>query len=214
MTEISMFFDPRQDEYGNYDREYNAQEFTTYFKVLVTSGVIKNAEGGLKVDTNGTNMITTVDTGIGFVEGKYYQNLAPKNLTHDTESLGLNRIDRVVLRKDLNVERRDVRAEVKKGVPSANPTPPQLEQSEIVWEIPLAQVKIVGGQTYINPEDVIDEREWAKSKILPDTTTALENHINDPLPHSFVDENGVKHNYGWVVESGILKFQYKEAEEQ
>src|SRR5690606_14913221 len=42
-----------------------------------------------------------------------------------------------------------------------------------VYEISLAQVRIRGGQTFISPSDIIDERgdedicPWARSKVLP-----------------------------------------------
>lgn len=218
MAEFSMFFDPVQDESGQYDREYNAAEFTKYFAVLITTGVIRKFLNELKVTANGSNMVTTVDTGVAFINARYYENTELLELTHDTESLGLNRIDRVVLRLNLNTEARNIKAFIKKGTPSTNPQPPALTRNLDIYEISLAQVKIIGGQTYINAADIIDEREntdvcgWAKSKILPDVSTALQEHLDAVLPHVFTD-GGKKYNYGWKVENGILKFKYEEADD-
>src|SRR5690606_24789511 len=92
---------------------------------------------------------------------------------HDTETVGVDRIDRIVIRLDLRPEARHVESFVKKGVASANPVPPALQRDDNVYEISLAQVRIRGGQTFISPSDIIDERgdedvcPWARSKVLP-----------------------------------------------
>ncbi len=186
MAEKFRFFDPVLLPDGTYDREYNAQEFTDYFAALVTTGVMKGAGNELKVTTSGSSMVTTVDTGIAFILGRYYENDSILTLTHDTEVLGKNRIDRIVVRLDLNTDKRYVKAFIKKGVASSSPVPPSLQRDNLVYEISLAQVKIIGGQTYINPGDITDERgtedicPWAGSKILPNfDNAALEQLIND-----------------------------------
>lgn len=173
MAEKFRFFDAVEDENGVYDREYNAQEFTDYFKALVTTGLMKGAGNELAVTVNGSSMITSIDTGIAFILGRYYENDSPLELTHDTETLGNSRIDRIVIRMDLSTEARYVKAFVKKGVPSTNPVAPSLTQTPELYEISLAQVKVMGGQTYIAANDVTDERgkdiicPYAGSNILP-----------------------------------------------
>lgn len=172
MTEKFSFFDPVLQD-GLPDREYNAQEFTDYFATLVTTGVMKGAGAELKVTANGSNMLSEIDTGVAFVEGRYYANTSKLAHTHDTETLGKNRIDRIVVRLDLNTEARYVKSFIKKGIASANPVPPALTRNATVYEISLAQVKVIGGQTYINVADVTDERgnpdvcPWAGSRVLP-----------------------------------------------
>lgn len=182
------FFDAVEDENGVYDREYNAQEFTDYFKALVTTGIMKGAGNELAVTTNGSNMITSIDTGIAFILGRYYENDSSLELTHDTEVLGKSRIDRIVIRMDLSTEARYVKAFIKKGVASASPVVPTLTQTPNLYEISLAQVKIVGGQTYIGVNDVTDERgkdiicPWAGSNILPNfNDEALQDLVNAQL---------------------------------
>ncbi|QDP99996.1 hypothetical protein FOH38_05365 [Lysinibacillus fusiformis] len=192
MAEHYRFMDPVQREDGTYDREYSAQEFTDYFKALITTGVMKGAGSLLAVSTKGSNMITTIDTGIAFLLGRYYENNSSLALTHDTETLGNRRIDRIVIRMDLNTEARYVKAFIKKGVPSSTPVAPTLTQTQTVYEISLAKVLIVGGQTYISNSDITDERgadiicPWAGSKILPSfDNNMLEQHMNDVKPHVY-----------------------------
>lgn len=185
MAEKFRFFDAVQDENGVYDREYNAQEFTDYFKALVTTGIMKGAGNELSVSANGSNMITSVNTGIAFLLGRYYENDSALTLTHDTETLGNSRIDRIVIRMDLATEARYVRAFIKKGVASANPVAPTLTQTQNLYEISLAQVRVVGGQTFITANNVTDERgkdiicPWAGSNILPNfNETALQELVS------------------------------------
>ena len=158
--------------------------------VVVPSGAMKGAYNQLEVTANGANMVSSVKSGIAFIEGRFYFNDALVDLIHDTEVMGLSRIDRIVVLMDSRTEARHVKTFIKKGVPSTNPVPPTLTQTPAVYEISLAQVRVVGGQTYIAANAVTDERgkdvicPWAGSKILPnfDNSTLqelIENQYTD-----------------------------------
>ncbi|SPT98433.1 phage structural protein, truncation [Lysinibacillus capsici] len=197
MAEHFSFFDPVLQSDGTFDREYNAQQFTNYFKTLVTTGILKGERNSLKLTATGTNMQTRIDTGVAYILGRYYENDSTRDLTHDTESLGVSRIDRVVIRMDLNTEARYVKSFIKKGVPSTNPVPPTLTQTQNIYEISLAQVRVVGGQTFIATDAVIDERgtsvvcPWAGSNILPSfDDNALAEHINNHGIHVTPSDKG------------------------
>lgn len=185
MAEHFSFFDPVLDENGLRDRDYNAQQFTDYFKSLVTTGLMKGEGNELKVGTSGNNMISTVDTGVSFLSGRYYANDSLLSHTHETESLGRSRVDRIVVRLDLNIDARFVKSFIKTGVASPSPIPPSLERTDNIYEISLAQVKVVGGQTYITASNIIDERAnpelcgYAGSNILPNfNDAALADLVN------------------------------------
>lgn len=197
MAEKFSFFDPVLTEAGIYDREYNAQEFTDYFKTLITTGVMKSEGSQLKVSTNGTNMKSSIADGIAYILGRRYANDDIKEHMHDTETLGNNRIDRIVIRMDLNPDNRHVLSFIKKGAPSPNPVPPALTQNNNIYEISLAQVTIVGGQTFIASNAVKDERgtavicPWAGSNILPSyddnalqiLQESFNSHVNNQQIH-------------------------------
>ncbi|MBU5215075.1 tail fiber protein [Heyndrickxia oleronia] len=211
MAENFSFFDPVEVAPGVWDREYFAQQFTDYFRRLVTTGVMKGESGELKVSTEGNSMITTLSTGVAYVVGRSYENTSPLTHTHDTEVLGKNRIDRIVVRLDLRTESRFVKSFIKKGVASTNPVPPDLQRDQFIYEISLAQVKVIGGQTYINVNDVIDERgktdicPWAGSKILPNFDDAtLDAHIHDYLEHTpFIVTSGKGGEYSVTLDSVV-----------
>ncbi|MET3658172.1 tail fiber protein [Sporosarcina psychrophila] len=179
MAEHSKFFDSSNPL--DPDKVYTADEFMGFFGKLITDGVMKGEANMLKVETSGSNMNTIVDTGTAFLKAREYENDSKLSLTHEVEALGKSRIDRVVIRLMLNVDYREARAFVKKGVAGVAPVAPQLERTDEVYEISLAQVRVIGGQTYINVADIVDERgnpdvcPWAGSKILPNfDDTALE----------------------------------------
>lgn len=188
MAEHFGFFDAVQDPNGLYDREYNAEQFTIPFDALITNGVVRSAYEQLEVVTSGSNMVSQLKSGIAFIEGHHYFNDGNVELTHDVEVLGMSRIDRVVIRKDSNPESRYVKAFIKKGLPSANPVPPTLTRNEYIYEISLAQVRVVGGQGFIS--NIIDERgtvnigPWAGSDILPSyDDNLLARHVENRDDH-------------------------------
>ncbi|MED4401353.1 hypothetical protein [Metabacillus fastidiosus] len=224
MAEKFSFFDPVQDQNGQYDREYNAQEFTNYFAALVTTGLMKGSGNELKVTATGSNMVTTIDTDIAFLLGRFYENDSLLLLTHDTETLGNSRIDRIVVRMDLSTEARYVKAFIKKGISSASPVAPTLTQTPNLYEISLAQVKVIGGQTFISINNVTNERgkdiicPYAGSKILPNfDDTGLEALVNkveqmNNLKADKTQENGISLPYqAGFASSGNGCFYYKDS---
>jgi hypothetical protein len=201
MAEKFRFFDAVENEHGAHDREYNAQEFTEYFEALVTTGIMQGDKLELEVINNGSNMNSIVKPGIAFIKGRYYENTDEVILTHDTESVAFNRIDRVVIRMDTNTNARYVKAFIKKGVASANPVAPPLIQTDTVYEISLAQVRITGGQSFLTSSAITDERgtddvicPWAGSKILP-------NFNNDALIALTSDFNNLTQNFNDLTQN-------------
>lgn len=66
------FFNAKQDSSGNYDRTYNAEDFTTLFSLFMTNGVFSNPTNQLQV-TAGSGTNVTVNTGHAFIKGHWYK---------------------------------------------------------------------------------------------------------------------------------------------
>ena len=172
MTQTSRFFDSVAG-----DRLYNSEEFSEYFEVLVDTGLIVGALNQLNPTVTGTNMIVTVDTGNSFINGRFYENDSSLNNTFDTETLGNDRIDLLVLRLDLNVGARIIDFQIVKGIPSPSPAAPTVTRDSTIHELALAEIFITGGQSFIQVGDLTDLREIttqasfffpsASSKVLP-----------------------------------------------
>lgn len=151
MAEESSFFNS-----VNGDRKYDMEQFATYFKQFLTSGLFhKNNQPSLRL-THVSGMNTNLEPGTAFLEGFMYRNTDNILFTHDAADATNARIDRVVLRLDKNMNARHIRAFVKKGLPAANPQPPTLQRDAIIYEISLTQVRINAGVTAIT--SITDER--------------------------------------------------------
>ena len=172
MAQTSRFFDSVSG-----DRLYNSEEFSEYFEVLVDTGLIVGALNQLNPTVTGSNMIVTVDPGNSFINGRFYENDSSLDNTFDTETLGNDRIDLLVLRLDLNVGARIIDFQIVKGTPSATPVAPTVTRDSTIHELALAEVFITGGQSFIQSGDLTDLREIttqasfffpsASSKVLP-----------------------------------------------
>ncbi|MDE5168579.1 hypothetical protein [Paenibacillus larvae] len=173
MAETYRFFDSTDTD----ERLYTADEFAEYFRQVLSDGVF-NGGTNLKVESTGKNMETYIQPGYAWLQGYLY---AVKDtrlpLQHPYPHATLDRIDRVVIRLDKRLEHRYVKAFVKEGTPSTTPSAPALTRNDNVFEISLAQVKIVKGKSYIEGYQITDERldknvcGIVNSLIQADTTT-------------------------------------------
>ncbi|GAK03127.1 structural protein [Geomicrobium sp. JCM 19037] len=119
MTEIYSFFNSTPDD----RRPKQAEDWANYFSKFLTTGLYhKNAEAGLAV-TSDAQMRVLVDAGAAFFSGYMYENTAPLPLT--VPLADNNRIDRVVVRLNLNEDQRNIRAHIKQGTEDE---PPELQR--------------------------------------------------------------------------------------
>jgi len=138
------------------DRVVTAEDFAKYFHEMITNGVFyRNNVPSLKV-IRGTGLENTVEIGAAFVEGYMYRNTTPFTLLHAAGNPSYPRIDRVVIRLDRNLAKRDVRIFIKEGTPATSPIAPTLERNDIVYELSLAQVRVNAGASMV--ATVTDER--------------------------------------------------------
>ncbi|NJP37930.1 hypothetical protein [Alkalicoccus luteus] len=149
MTEKYRFFDPTEDD----PRDYSADDFARRYKLILSNGFFY----GLGISTN-NSMTVTVEEGAAFLEGYDYENTSELDLTHDSADSSQDRIDRIVIRLDRRIEYRDIRAFVKKGSPASTPSPPSLTRDDYIWEISVAQVRILAGKSFIESSEITDER--------------------------------------------------------
>lgn len=155
MAEKSFFFNSL-----NGDRKYQADDFVSYFKELVTNGVFKDSNGlNLKVQAY-SGMKVRVNKGAAIINGYRYLNDANLDLTIDASDPINPRIDLVVLR--LDEANREITTVIKKGTPGSVPVKPNLIVDSIV-EIQLASIRVNKGVVSITSENITDEREFAHS---------------------------------------------------
>lgn len=103
-----------------------------------------------------------ISTGSAWVRGTYYTNDAQITQSLATAPGALtSRIDLIILRNDFAANQTTV--QVLTGTAASNPVAPTPTQSSVVWEIPIAAVRVGTSVTVINAADVFDERSfvWA-----------------------------------------------------
>lgn len=156
MAQKSWFFNSAIGD----PRIYQASDFAQYFGKVLSTGLLHIDEiPGLQVRAGGTDLHTYVEPGGAIMEGYAYENTDNEYLSHSLPEVGLDRIDRVVLRLDKKNANRYIKLFVIEGEPSLNPVAPALQRDSLVWELSLAQVRIRANTSSINTTDVIDERK-------------------------------------------------------
>lgn len=140
------------------DRKYNSEEITTYFEGLVSDGVYANVGEAFQVLASGSGLDVTVGTGRALVKTHWIKNDARLPLTLAAADVQYDRIDAIVLRCDLSDGARSLTVEVKAGTPAAAAAAPEMLNTQLVKEMPLAFIKIPSGATTITQANITDTR--------------------------------------------------------
>ncbi|MET3504934.1 hypothetical protein [Halalkalibacter oceani] len=209
MPEFSLPFDSIASD----EREYPAEQFVQYLKPLINTGILTDPDT-LKVEAR-EGMTVQVQTGYAWIEGYVYSLYdVPLPVTLAGADNSLDRIDRIVLRLDLSLSARSIEVRVLQGEPAANPVPPALTREGNIYELSLAQVRVVGGRSFIDDSDIMDERgdkelcPLVSSNILPSITDALQIVIDRLDAH--IGAGGDAHAIATPTEAGFMSAQQVE----
>lgn len=140
---------------GVADRVYSAEDFAAERAAYVSNGVTAadalrvtvSSSGGLSVD---------ITSGTAVIDGYTYFNTGVLTLTGESAHASLSRIDRIVLRLDL--DQRRMYCVRLTGTPSEAPAAPALTWTETVREMPLASVTVAAGGVALAESAIVDER--------------------------------------------------------
>lgn len=149
-TFISGFFNS-----VNKDRKYNAEHWANYFGALVSNGVFPNPSTSMQVFEH-SGMKVKIAKGMAWIKAYFAHNLADYILDIEPADGTLKRIDRVVLRLDLNS--RLIEPLVVKGAFASNPVAPNVIRNSEKYDIALADILITNGTTAINQGMITDQR--------------------------------------------------------
>lgn len=152
MAEKSGFFNALNIN-GEYDRKYNANDYSDNLAVIISNGVRRSAADDLRVTASG--MVCTVAAGRAWINGKYYYNDAPKSFAAVSAPAGGGRWDRIMLRLDNDVSARSIALRYVQGVASNSPVLPAPVRSGNVFELVLADIYVGTNATSVS---VVDRR--------------------------------------------------------
>lgn len=159
MAERYLFFNAMEIAPDVYDREYQAQDFAEYFGDVLSTGLMHTNEvPAMSVEVEAGTLNTVVNPGKAILRGHKYENTTPLTLSHSIPEPNLDRIDRVILRLNLNNSVRDIRLRVLEGESSANPTAPVLTRTQFIHDISLAQIRVKANTSSLDVRDLTDER--------------------------------------------------------
>ena len=139
---------------GEYDRRYNARDYTDNLAVVIGNGVLRSANDDLRVTASG--MACTVAAGRAWINGHYYYNDAPLTLPAVAAPSGYARWDRVVLRLDTSVAERRISLKYVHGVADIIPVPPDPVRSGEVYDLVLADIYVAANASSVS---VVDKRD-------------------------------------------------------
>lgn len=148
------------DGQGNpsYDRGVNSQDLAENIALMFTNGVGINPSTNFQVTTSENSMSVEVNPGTCCIEGHLGKEDTVRTIVFEAAETLLDRIDRVVLRLNTNVDYRSIDLYVVKGTPAALPEAPALTRAAGIYELALADVFIARNTTYISGSRITDVR--------------------------------------------------------
>ncbi|GGJ62075.1 hypothetical protein [Virgibacillus salexigens] len=152
--ERMYFFDSTADD----QRIYQAADWARFHEQIIGNGVSNTPNLPDLEVTAKTNMDVALGAGYMFANGYMYENDSTMTLTHSIADPNNDRVDRIVICFDNNPSQRRIYAYVKEGVPGDNPTPPSLQRDDYIFEMSVAQVRIIAGKSFIEQSEITDER--------------------------------------------------------
>lgn len=130
---------------GNYDRKYNANDYSDNLAVVISNGVLRSVNNDLRVSADG--LTVTVAAGRAWIDGHYYYNDTPYSFTSISAPTAGARYDRVILRLNTDVSARSITLAYKQGTAATTPTKPTLTRSGNIYELALADILVSANAT-------------------------------------------------------------------
>ena len=153
--EKSSFFNAQMDASGEYDREYLAEDFASYFSKFISNGVFPNPSTGLQVIAADTpNMTVTLSVGYGYINGYKYENTTPLTFSIGVADGVLNRKDAIFIR--YSKLGRAIKAYKIAGTPGASAVAPSVVRTEDYYDLCVAIISVNAGITVI-PQSLIED---------------------------------------------------------
>ncbi len=177
---ISWPFDSTltQDENGDpiYSRAYSSDVIARVLARYFRNGVFLSPSTSLAVLQN-EDMTVLVKEGAANINGRHFLEESDRVLTVQAADAGLDRIDSVVLRLNLDMSALSIDLYIVKGTAAAVPSAPALTRNAGVWELGLANLFIAKGVTGVTQERITDtrldsERCGVVASIVGDTDTS------------------------------------------
>ena len=141
-----------------YDRAVDSAFLRDFYKAYWSDGVFYDPTTSFQVTAEGAGMALQVAPGKAQIQGAFAIETAVQSLSVTAADTTNNRIDTVVLRLDLSLDKRNIELAVLKGTPAAEPIAPTLTRNSTVWELGLANITVRKNVSALTQLDITDTR--------------------------------------------------------
>ena len=142
---------------GEYDRVITSALERQFNKMRYTNGVFSVPTNGLQI-TAGTGMSVNANIGGCNIEGAQAYNESILPIVLSASNVSLPRIDRIVVRFDLDDLIRSIEIYKKEGTFSSTPVAPSIYTESNYYELVLADIYVPAGATEIVASNITDQR--------------------------------------------------------
>ena len=137
---------------GEYDRKYNADDYSNVFSAFIRDGVRRSGANDFNVTASG--LVLTVKLGYAVCGGRWVRLDADQTLDAITPPVGsYSRIDAVVVRVDTRESTRAASIVYRTGTPASVPTAPAKDTTMGVSELIIATVLVAPSATSVTLTD-------------------------------------------------------------
>lgn len=169
----------------NHDRKYNSKQFGSLFDGIIKDGIFMSIGDAFSIKPGENPMTVSIGKGRAWFNHTWLNNDSIYIANISPSEMILKRIDAIVI--DINSEI-DVRAnsiQVVKGVPSSNPSKPNLINNENHHQYPLAYISVEPNVTSIRMSDITS---MIGTSTTPYVTGILETVDIDDLLNKWDDQ--------------------------
>ena len=171
------FFNSREG-----DRRYSAKQFGSIFDGVIEDGVFMKIGGKMMVKSSGDGFQVNVETGRAWFNHTWSLNDSIYPLQLPEPEVLLDKYVAVCLQVDERNEARRNSFILVSGTPATNPTYPNLVDTELIHQHPLAYCLVRAGATYITQADIVNA---VGTSACPFVTGAVQN-MNISFSHNYV----------------------------
>lgn len=155
MAETSGFFNSKVDIDGIYDRVYLASDFADYFASLIGNGIFAGRLRELQI-LSSSGLTVLVQTGRAFINGYWYNNNQPIEITIPANASTSVHYHPIVIRLDYS--QRIINVVLKDYLTSTGDIADSLIRDTTYYELLLGYVTISNSTTAITQANITDTR--------------------------------------------------------
>lgn len=162
--ERGLFYNALPDDSyeTGYDRNYDADDISSWLGAVVTTGVVKSTNGLKVLADSGMNI--KVNAGKAIINGKPYENDNVLSFTVPTAPTGTtSRKDALILRLDNSINQRATKVHYVQGDSAGNL--PKLQRTATIYELMLGYITVAPNATTIAQTNITDLRGDADTQI-------------------------------------------------